>query len=239
MEDPTLSRNLSALALAGLLIFAMGADKTKIAADKKRLSKLGELVGEWKGVGSPKRGSSAGAWTEETSWSWRFDDQGAALSFKSKDSKAFESGVLRPDDDEDSGFILKAQVEGKKEPEIFKGDFDDKGALILKNPKAEAARPAQVTLRIVADGDRLILLLERKLGAVYTRMSEIGYTRVGGGFAKGAGGPECCVTGGKGSIAVSYKGKTYYVCCSGCKDLFDADPEGIVADFEKRSKKKD
>jgi YHS domain-containing protein len=33
------------------------------------------------------------------------------------------------------------------------------------------------------------------------------------------------VSGGAANIAVSYKGKTYYVCCTGCKDEFNANPE--------------
>ena len=44
------------------------------------------------------------------------------------------------------------------------------------------------------------------------------------------------VTGGAASIPVSYKGKTYYVCCTGCKQAFDDDPEGILAEYESRLK---
>ncbi|MBS0201628.1 MAG: YHS domain-containing protein [Planctomycetes bacterium] len=31
-----------------------------------------------------------------------------------------------------------------------------------------------------------------------------------------------------------YKGKTYYVCCTGCRDAFNDDPEGILAAYEKK-----
>jgi YHS domain-containing protein len=41
------------------------------------------------------------------------------------------------------------------------------------------------------------------------------------------------VTGGLGTIAVSYKGQTYYVCCGGCKDAFEADPEKYVKAIKK------
>ncbi len=50
------------------------------------------------------------------------------------------------------------------------------------------------------------------------------------------------MTGGAGTIRVSYKGKSYYVCCTGCRDAFNDDPEGILADYrarlEERKKKK-
>ena len=42
------------------------------------------------------------------------------------------------------------------------------------------------------------------------------------------------VTGGAGNISVSYAGKTYYVCCSGCKELFDAEPEKVIAEYHAR-----
>ena len=42
----------------------------------------------------------------------------------------------------------------------------------------------------------------------------------------------------KGTIAVSYNGKTYYVCCSGCRDEFKASPEKYVKEYEEKKKAK-
>ncbi|MCE9603637.1 MAG: YHS domain-containing protein [Planctomycetia bacterium] len=39
-------------------------------------------------------------------------------------------------------------------------------------------------------------------------------------------------------MALTYKGKTYYVCCTGCKDLFEAEPEKTIAEYEARKAKK-
>ena len=47
-------------------------------------------------------------------------------------------------------------------------------------------------------------------------------------------GIECIVSGGKGTIPVSYNGKTYYVCCSGCRDAFKDDPEKFIKEAEKK-----
>ena len=58
-------------------------------------------------------------------------------------------------------------------------------------------------------------------------------------FAAGESGPVCIVTEGRGTIQVSHKGKTYYVCCSGCKDLFTKDPEAILAEAAERAKEKE
>jgi Archaeal TRASH domain len=49
---------------------------------------------------------------------------------------------------------------------------------------------------------------------------------------------ECIVSGGLGTIAVSHEGKTYYVCCTGCRDEFRENAAKYVKEFEaKRAKK--
>ncbi len=61
----------------------------------------------------------------------------------------------------------------------------------------------------------------------------MGATKEGADFAK-ASGNECVVTGGSASIAVTHKGKTYYVCCSGCKEAFEENPEQILKEYAER-----
>jgi hypothetical protein len=66
-------------------------------------------------------------------------------------------------------------------------------------------------------------------------MAEIGLTRAGSKLASGnTGERQCVVTGGLGTIKVSHDGKTYYVCCEGCKQAFDADPEGTLKAYRER-----
>ena len=69
-------------------------------------------------------------------------------------------------------------------------------------------------------------------------LAEIGYTRKGSGFGKGSTGPECIVTGGFGSMKVSFKGQEYYVCCTGCRDLFNDNPEAVLAEYKQRKAEK-
>ncbi len=65
-----------------------------------------------------------------------------------------------------------------------------------------------------------------------------GYTREGVAFAAGESYPLCVVTEGRGTIQVSYRGKAYWVCCSGCRDLFNDDPESVLAEAAAREKAK-
>ena len=56
-------------------------------------------------------------------------------------------------------------------------------------------------------------------------------------FGEGKFEPECLVTGGVGTMPFQYKGKTYYDCCTGCKDLFNEDPDFYIAEYEAKLKK--
>jgi hypothetical protein len=99
-----------------------------------------------------------------------------------------------------------------------------------------------MTLRQVAGGDRLLMLLERPAaggGEQFVRMAEIGSTRQGSRFGQATGGGrECVVTGGLGTIAVTHNGQTYYVCCTGCRDYFNENPEKALAEREGKPKAK-
>jgi YHS domain-containing protein len=35
-------------------------------------------------------------------------------------------------------------------------------------------------------------------------------------------------------MAVTHKGQTYYVCCTGCRDMFNENPEKVIAEYNAR-----
>jgi YHS domain-containing protein len=60
---------------------------------------------------------------------------------------------------------------------------------------------------------------------------EVGLTKEGEQFAAGgsaADRPRCIITGGTATMTVSYQGKTYDICCTGCRDEFNDNPEKYV-----------
>jgi len=74
---------------------------------------------------------------------------------------------------------------------------------------------------------------------LFARKYQVGLTNQNEPFANsGSAEPECVVSGGKGTIQVSHNGKTYYVCCTGCRDEFKAEPEKYIAEFEAKKKAK-
>ncbi|MEP9190592.1 YHS domain-containing protein, partial [Enterobacter hormaechei] len=69
-------------------------------------------------------------------------------------------------------------------------------------------------------------------GVTFSPRYQVGATKKGEPFAVVDKGPECVVSGGLGTMRVTHKGKTYYVCCSGCRDAFKEEPDKYVKEFE-------
>jgi YHS domain-containing protein len=207
------------------------------ADDKEALKALQVFVGEWRGVGQPRRGSTAGSWLEESDWAWKFEKGRAALVFKAPKAKYLVAGRLEPSDKPGRFRLIGTLSDGKTEI-IYTGAQED-GRLILSAEQAPDDGPARISLRTVAEGDRLLVLYERRLGDAdrFLRLAEVGYTRKGSDFGKLTVARECVVTGGAGTIQVSHNGKTYWVCCTGCRDLFNEDPEGALAEYQARKEK--
>ena len=114
-----------------------------------------------------------------------------------------------------------------------------KPLVLAADAKAPAEGLRRITITPLHD-TRLLVLLEAQDPDrhAYYRLGEVGYTREGVAFAAGESYPLCVVTEGRGTTQVSYKGKSYWVCCSGCKDLFNENPEAVLAEAAAREKAK-
>lgn len=223
--------------LVVVALLLIGADdKIEVLSEKQALSRLQDYVGDWRGVGQPRRGSPRGAWREQCGWVWNFKDAQVALKFKVDDAKFFHDGTLRwlPDSAE---YELTAQGADSEKKIKYVGKLEA-GKLVLDAKSPPMDKPARISIRQVAGGDRMLVLFQSlSAGGRFVRLAEVGYTREGSDFGKGTNQVECVVTGGLGTIAVKYEEKTYYVCCSGCRDLFNDDPEGVLADYREEKAK--
>jgi hypothetical protein len=227
--------------VTGIIMAATTAQATDPTRDDKQaLAGVQGYVGEWRGVGQPKRGSNQGAWTEQAAWAWRFDDQRAELVAELTGNKYFSRLRLQPGE-APGQFVLLATPAGdaptdKAMPSLRLCGGKSDGAMVFTADEPSDKGPARISLRLVAGGDRLLVLYEkRQNGGSYARLAEVGSTRKGSLFARaGANGPECIVTGGLGTIAVEHEGKKYYVCCGGCRDYFLENPAGVLAEYRER-----
>jgi len=217
-------------------VVAIASDITEVdESQKSQLAKLQFLIGNWKGVAQPQRGSTKGSWTEQAGWAWRFERGRAELAAELTDSKVFSALILKAAGEADQ-FELQATPAAGGEPVLYEGSLADDGKLTLIAEKSNADLPAQISIRTVAGGDRLLVIYEKRVGNSprLTRLADVGYTRQGSSFGKGGSGPECVVTGGYGSIEVTHEGKTYYVCCTGCRDYFNEHPDEVLAEYTAR-----
>ena len=233
------ARITALLAVVSLLpALAIAAEESaELKADKAALAPMQPYVGEWRGVGMPKRGSNQGAWTEQAEWAWHFFDGRAELVATLEPNKYFQRLQVQPGNSADA-FVLLGTPGGADSDDAktrFTGQLQE-GVLTAVADDAMGDSPARITVRLIAGGDRMLMLYEKRLADdAFGRLAEVGSTRKGSGFAKSAAsGPECVVTGGLGTIAVEHEGKTYYVCCGGCRDLFNDDPAGTLADYRER-----
>lgn len=228
--------SLTWIVAATCAVWTSPADDLPLKAQQREaLADLQVLVGQWRGVGQPRRGSTRDSWIESSQWQWTFKGEQSALEFEAEKGRFYIRGRLSALD-EAGQFQLEMTRTDNGQVDLFRGSLDDDGTLVLLAANDEIEPVARISLRTVASGDRLLILLERRTNSAgtFSRIAEIGYTRKGSGFGQGNSQRECIVTGGLGSMAVTYKGKTYYVCCGGCRELFEDDPEGVLEDYQKR-----
>lgn len=206
-----------------------------VAAQKAGLADFNALIGGWRGVGQVRRSSTSGAWTETAEWVWHFGPQEVAVDYVVKNGKLFESGRLSysPATKE---YTLAAVLPDKSKQTLV--GTKDGNKLVLTTMEKDAAQKETAEIHRMTitrlSPIRTLVLFEKRTPVQerFSRVAEVGYTRADAHLAReGGNGPECVVTGGVGTIMVMHKGKTYYVCCTGCKQAFEDDPEGILAEY--------
>jgi YHS domain len=209
---------------------ATAADKPEPAKDA--LKALNEFVGQWKGNGETKSGKTE-IWKESAEWSWDLKGE-PALKLKIAGGKQLTEGTLKYLPDKKK-YELTAKDMDKKE-QVFTGEIKAK-KLVLAREDPETKDKYTIEMSTNNDGARFVynVAVQKKGVGIARRLVEVGLTKEGASLAGGKKN-ECIITGGLGTIAVSYGGKTYYVCCTGCRDEFNANPKKYVEEYEKSKK---
>ena len=228
-------RVLLPLLVAGL---AYG-DAPKEKPAREALKPLNVLVGSWKGTGTPEgtpQERQKGHWQETVAWEWQFKDADAWLTVTFDKGKYFTRGELRYRPKADDFELTLTTVGADKLS--FIGKLTGK-QLALDRAVPDAKLVERLTFSLLHD-NRITYRLDTRpeSGTAFTRKYLVGLTKEGETFAD-VGRPEreCIVSGGTGTISVSFEGKTYYVCCTGCRDEFKANPKKYVDEWEARRKK--
>ena len=215
------------LAILGLTIAQplLTADGPTKRTAKEALQSLNDLIGSWRGTGVPagtREEQQRGFWTETVAWGWQFKGADAWLVVDFAKGKHFEGGELRYLIDKDL-FQLTLRTP-TKENLTFTGQVKDR-VLTLERQDDKTKETQRLVFTLLHFERHLYRLDVRPSGkSFFSRAYQVGATREGVAFAKGDGRPECIVSGGAATIQVTHNGKTYFVCCSGCRDEFNANP---------------
>jgi hypothetical protein len=206
---------------------------------REALQPFQDLIGSWRGTGSPagtREERDKGFWQETITWQWQFKGADAWLRADLEKGKHFTRLELRYLPASES-YRLKAWTAGKEE-QTFEGKLKKRRLTVTRTD--EKAKQTQQLVFSLLHSNRYLYRYEVKPAdnTVFTQVFQVGATKKGVAFASDDGKPECVVSGGLGTMPVSYKGKTFYVCCTGCRDAFNEEPEKYIKEFEARKKAK-
>lgn len=204
---------------------------------REALKPLGILIGSWKGTGIPE-GNTAdkqkGHWVETVGCEWQFKGNDAWIVITFDKGKYFTKGEVRyiP-----ASKMLELKLTTlDKQVRTFVGQVKDKN---LEVSRTDGGVTERLIFALLHE-NRITYRLESKpeKGTLWTKKYVVGMTKEGVAFADvGRSANECIVSGGTGTMVVMHKGQKYYVCCSGCRDEFQADPEKYVREWEAKKKK--
>jgi hypothetical protein len=208
--------------------------KEKEAA-RTALQTFNDFIGDWKGQGETKMGKSE-FWKESMSWGWKFSkDAAPALQIEFTDSKNFSKGELRYLADKKKFELTLTGKDDKKQ--TFEGEIKRK---VLTLMRVDAGSNDKYTISMSTTNEGALFNMDYSVqtgGVGIDKKVFIVQSKKEGASIAGGKKNECIVSGGVGTRQVSYMGKTYYVCCSGCADAFNENPKKYVDEWEKKNKK--
>ncbi|MGL6073385.1 MAG: hypothetical protein ACRC8S_04380 [Fimbriiglobus sp.] len=225
-----------------LTCLLLPADAAPVKTPRDALQQLQSLIGTWKANGSPegtREQKEKGLWSERIEAVWKFDKDDVRFHLTWKDGKHFTEADLRWIADK-AHFELTTK-NPKNETRKYTGKTTlgaQKETILTLDSPSEAEIHRLVFTFLHAN--RILYRAETQAAGTtkFVKQYQVGATKEGEPFAVVPKGNECIVSGGKGTIAVNHMGKTYYVCCSGCKDAFLDDPQKFI-DAAAAEKKKD
>ena len=219
--------------------FFLPAEERVKRSPKEALQAFNDLIGSWRAIGEPegtRQEKQRGFWTESLRWRWQFKGDDASLKVAVEKGKYFTKGELRYLPDRDLFQLALTTV--ANENVAFQGRLKDH--VLTVEREEETKKETQRLMLTMLHGTRFLYRYEvRPQGrSFFTRIYQVGATKEGVPFADVPKGPECIVSGGKGTMRVTYNGKEYFVCCSGCRDEFKSDPEKYIKEAEAKANKK-
>lgn len=217
---------------------------------KKALKPIQVVLGPWHAIIDKTKSYEDLQWV----WDWKTDRAQPALAMATKEEGAYFKTARLTYLVEDEKFQMTlTDKDGKQR--VLQGIFtaeptdkpgEDKKQTPQRTYKLQLTETGDAKDRwqIVMnqqDNNRYLLELSQWRGSRFVRFDTMASQREGTSFALDDSDYKdrtCVISQGLGTTQVSYKGKSYWVCCSGCKAAFEEDPEKWIAKFEAMQEKK-
>jgi hypothetical protein len=216
----------------------------------EKLQPLQVVIGKWRGTTFKKVGQFNSV--EEVQWVWDHltDETQPALVMATKTSPYLQQGRLTYLVDEEKFQFTAVDKQGSEltyvgEFTVPPQDVVGGNKTVQRSFKLElkSASPQQQhkLVKLVfnqQENDRYLLELydkrDKRYDTVANQREETSFA-----VSEDYGENECPVSRGLGTISIPYRGKTYWVCCTGCEVAFKEDPPKYIAIATKRRKMKE
>ncbi len=240
-----------------------GNSKTTAAGDSEKqiqsiighLQPLQILLGQWRGTTRREFENFKAVDSHEWVWDLRNDPGKPALTIESDKSPYLKTGRLSWDVERQLFTLTATDTSGTTRS--YSGDFsepvheivgsDDKLHRVFRleftqdaDASAGNAEQWQLALAQQENNRYLLEIAKRRGSAAFARYDTVSTQREGTSFALSDtdyAEKTCIISEGLGTTEVVYKGRSYWVCCSGCKAAFDEDLETWIARAAARDKK--
>ncbi len=219
------------------------------------LQPLQILLGQWRGTTRREYENFKAVDNHEWVWDLRTDAKNPALTINSDKSPYLKQGRLSWNIDEQKFTLTATDAAGTKRE--FVGDFtdpvheivgsDDKLHKVFRLEFNQVDKSGQTSGEMwqmsfeQQENNRYLLEVAKRRGsAAFARYDTVSTQREGTSFALSDtdyAEKTCIISEGLGTTEIVYKGRSYWVCCSGCKAAFDDDPETWIARAAARPKK--
>lgn len=205
------------------------------------------MLGSWRGITQRQVGDFKGV--DEPQWVWDFqtDRNQPAMVMTSEGGAWFRELRLTYLADSDK-FRMTARGP-EDEQRTFDGQFSEEPVevpgddsrphltykLMLTQLDADETDDRLQVIFNQQENNRYLLEVYRQRGESFRRVDTVSTQREGTSIAasdEDYGERKCVISGGLGTIQVSYNGRTFWVCCTGCQAAFEEDPETWIAEFD-------
>jgi YHS domain-containing protein len=228
-----------AVVFGAWLISDVRADEPSGREIPPAFAPLEYLVGQWNGSATPKdTAQSFRGWPEKHTWAWIFTKgKPTGMSVAIQDGKVLADGKLTFDPGRKRYRLDGTAPKPRGGPIAFEGALDATGKLLVLDQVAPAkdanGGTTRLSVRPNSNFIRYTMWVDRKdADAVrFHRTTEVGLTKEGeslAGSSTAAERAKCIVTGGAATMTMQYQGQSFPICCTGCRDEFNENPEKYI-----------